>query len=129
MLQNAYVDQWFFNPRRSYHYLMAGFVWARFGSAALYDQTFPWHIVPLPLMRTSMVTSANTAMVRFDRENGANKLAPDYASAMIIPDLGRPEVLPSKFYDPNVILRRSGIRQVFLAGGGVAFMISPQHAL
>jgi len=117
ILQNIYVERWFFEPERSFHFLMAGFVWARLGSAGLESQYFPWFKIPTPLLKTSMVRSLSNALVRYERDNGANKLAPAYADAMIIPDLGRPEVLPSKFYDPNVISRRSGIRQVppFLA--------------
>ena len=114
VMMNAFVDRWYFTPDRSYHFLMAGFVWARLGSAGLEGQYFPWFDVPTPLLKTTMVRSASNALVRYEDANGANKLAPEYAEAMIIPDLGRPEVLPSKFYDPNVISRRSGIRQVTL---------------
>jgi hypothetical protein len=108
------VERWYFDPERSYHYLMAGFVWARLGSAGLESQYFPWFKIPAPLLKSTMARSASNALVRYEADSGANKLAPAYASAMIIPDLGRPEVLPTKFYDPNVISRRNGIRQVCL---------------
>lgn len=112
MIMSQFVDRWYFDPERSYHYLMAGFVWARLGSAGLESQYFPWFNVPAPLLKTSVSRSTSNALVRYEHGRGANELAPDYAEAMIIPDLGRPEVLPSKFFDPNVISRRSGIRQV-----------------
>jgi hypothetical protein len=114
VLMNCAVERWFFAPERSYHILKAGFVWARLGYAGLESQYFPWFEIPEPLLKTTMTRSAGNALVRYDAKNGANKLAPDYAEAMIIPDLGRPEVLPVKFYDPNIISRRDGIRMVTL---------------
>jgi hypothetical protein len=112
VMLNTYVDRWYFAPRRSYHMLMAGFVWCRLGSAGLDSQYFPWFDIPAPLLRTTMTRSASNALVRYDAGSGANQLAPAYANSMIIADMGRPEVLPTKFYDPNVISRRSGIRMV-----------------
>jgi len=112
LLSNTYVERWYFEPERSYHYLVAGFVWARYGHAGLESQYFPWFNVPKPLLKSTVMRTPSNALVRYEKSNGACLMAPDYADAMIIPELGRPEVLPNKFYDSNVISRRSAIRQV-----------------
>jgi len=123
-------ERWYFEPQRSYHMLKAGFVWARLGYAGLESQFFPWFEIPEPLLKTAMARTAGNELVRYDPKNAANKMAPDYAEVMIIPGLGRPEVLPTKFYDPNIISRRDGLRIVTLNNARMmATLTAPNNAL
>ena len=111
ILQGGVGECYYFNPDESYHYLMEAWTWARNGKAGLVCQYFPWIKLPEPLLATMGARTPSNALVRWTGDNAANALSKNYTAALYIAGIGRPEVLPTKFYDPNQILRRNAIFQ------------------
>jgi hypothetical protein len=106
------VERWYFDPKRSYHYLMEGWTWARNGKYGLESQYFPWVPIPEALLKHMVVRTVSNALTRYDGANAQNVLSNEYTAMSVIEGVGRPEVLPSRFYDPNQILRKNAIFQV-----------------
>jgi len=107
-----YEDRWYFDPHRSWHYLLEGWTWARNGCAGLERQYFPWVKVPKELRYFMTPRNPGNALVLWQGHDEGSVLSPEFTSTMIVEGVGRPAVLPTLFFDPNQILRKSAIVQV-----------------
>jgi len=103
------IPKWYFDPERSYHYLMKGWVWNRNGHAGLVKQYFPWVEVPEALLKITAMRTEENALTVYDSSVQDNLVSDDYARQVITNGVGKKVPLPMVPYDPNAINKHNAI--------------------